>query len=124
MVEATSTQPITAKLSVEYGEHSTKLGSTRHTIVGTLDGPGVEQITDILTKDPTVTRGEQGALRHGPYVFINYGYRNMIWRLREAGVPLDAIAVDEKPAAEFLKRMWPDGGNWIRPDDLDSYREA
>jgi len=101
----------TAVLSVEY-DHSLALDATLHTIVVELHGPDADKIAKRLIRDSTVTRSRSGALRRGPYVSIANGYRTMIRRLRDTGVPLELITLEAATAAEFIAKRFPD--EWRR----------
>ena len=96
----------TATLSIDFN-HAVGF-RTIHTIITELNGPDVEEFTEKILKDPDVTSGENGTLRHGGYLSIAVGQRNMIRRLRSAGMSLDAIKLFKKPAADLLREYWPE----------------
>lgn len=100
----TSSEKTTVTLTVDYN-HQLKLSTTLHTIVATFEGPDSDCLREALLLESYITSGENDTLRHGQYVYISYGYRNLITRLQRIGMLLDDILLEGSTAAEFLKKM-------------------
>lgn len=97
----------TVTLTVDYN-HQLKISATLHTIVGTFEGPDSDRLRKALLKESYITSGENDTVRHGQYMYIALGLRNMIFRLREVGMAWDEIYVEGGTADQFLEEVFPD----------------
>ena len=98
---------VEVKLSAEY-DHNVSCSMTFHTIVADVKGPDNEVACFFLCEHClSMQLHSDGKLRHGRYVYLGYGYRNMIRLLRIAGVPLKSINVDGRSAEDFMAEFFP-----------------
>lgn len=105
--DMTSSEKTTVTLTIDYN-HQLKLSATLHTIVGTFEGPDSDRLKKKLYRESHIKPGENGTVQHGPYMFIAFGLRNMIFRLRRIGMAWDEIHVGGKTADQFLEEVFPD----------------
>lgn len=94
-------------LGVEY-DHLHACSMTFHTITANVRGRDADEIYLAASESPFIQCGDNGLLRHGYYVSIAFGYRNMIRILERHGVDIETIKVNDKSAKDFLVEFFPE----------------